>query len=79
MYIDVVCDVHIRMSQQSGENLYVHPFVIAIRRKSVPKDVFALVVNASRPAGALCLVSQCLVGQPVALGICKYPFAPSAL
>ena len=79
MNVYVVCNVHIRMSQQSGEDLYIRPFVIAIRRKSVPKDVFALVVNASRPAGALCLVSQCLVGQPVALGICKYPFAPSAL
>ena len=79
MHLNVVCDVDIGVSQQFGSNFYVHAFVIAVGRKGVPKDVFALVVNASRPAGTLCLVSQRLIGQPVALGICKYPFAPSAL
>ena len=47
MYIDVVCDVHISTSQQSGENLHIHPFVITIRRKSVSEHMLSPVRHKS--------------------------------
>jgi len=57
MYIDVVCDVHISMAQQSGENLHIHPFVIAIRLKSVSEHMLSPVRNNGSLAKALGLVS----------------------
>ena len=35
MYINIVCDVHVRMPQQSGKNLHIHPFVIVINIESI--------------------------------------------
>ena len=82
MYIDVVCDVHICMAQQSRENFHIHPFVIAIRRKSVSEHMLSPVRNTRSLAQALRLVSQGFIlgfGMPPLFDYCaahkikKYP------
>ena len=78
MYIDVVCDVHICMSQQSGENLHIHPFVIAIRGECVPEYVFPSVFNSRFLTGDAGLVSQGFVGKPFAIAVGENPFIFSA-
>ena len=45
MNINVIRDIDIRMSEQLGKNLDIHTLVIAIRRKCMPKDMFASVLN----------------------------------
>ena len=77
--IEVVGDVHVCVSQQSGENLHIHPFVIAIRGECVPEYVFPSVFNARFLTGDAGLVSQGLVGKTFAIVIDENPFIFPAL
>lgn len=74
MNVYVVCNVHIRMSQQSGEDLYIRPFVIAIRRKSVSEHILSPVRNTRSPAQALRLISQGFIGKLPPIVIHENPF-----
>ena len=47
MYIDVVRDVHIRMSKQPGKDFHVDSFVIAVRRKRVPEHMLSPIRDVS--------------------------------
>ena len=75
MNIDVIRDIYIGMSEQLGKNLDVHALVIAIRCESMPKDMFASVLNPCIAARALRLPSQSLVRQTLPVVSHEYPFA----
>ena len=72
--IEVVCDVHISMAQQSGEYLHINALVVAIRGECVPEYVFPSVFNSRFLTGDAGLVSQRLVGKPFVIAFDENPF-----
>ena len=74
MNIDVVRDVHIGMSEQSGKDLHVDSFVIAVRRKSVSEHMLSSVRNVSGFAQTPCLPSESLVREPLPIVTHENPF-----
>lgn len=76
--IEVVGDIHVCVSQQSGENLHINALVVAVCGKSVPEYVFPSVFNSRFLTGDAGLVSQCLVGKPFAIAVGENPFIFSA-
>jgi hypothetical protein len=73
MNIDVVRDIYIGMSEQLGKNLDIHALVIAVCSESMPKNMFASVLNPCIAAYALRLPSQSLVRKPFAVVSHEYP------
>lgn len=43
MDVYVVCDIHISMTQESGNNLYIHPIVVIVCDKGVSENMFAAI------------------------------------
>ena len=78
MYIDVVCDTHICVSQKAGEYLHINAIVVAVCGKCVPEYVFPSVFNSRFLTGDAGLVSQCFVGKPFVIAVGENPFVSSA-
>ena len=52
MNIQVIRNIYFRVAQQAGENLHIHPLVVAICSERMPKDMVASILDFGLIAGS---------------------------